>query len=71
MLSFLLSLPDSPEKKLLIEDLFNSYKHKMLAVTLNILKDRHLAEDAVQDTFVSVINSIDKLDQEQNIEGYF
>jgi len=70
MLIFLLSLIDNETDRRKVESLFNKYEHKMLATALYILKNQQLAEDAVQDVFVSVIKHLDRLDENNNIEAY-
>lgn len=70
MLLFLLALIDDPGDRLFIEELFTEYEYKMYSIAIKILKDSYLAEDAVQEAFVSIIKNLHNLNREKNIEGY-
>jgi RNA polymerase sigma factor (sigma-70 family) len=41
-----------------LEDLISRHKNKIFSYILTVVKDRHLAEDLFQDTFMKVINTI-------------
>ena len=43
------------------ERLYHTYKPVMAGVAYNILKDKYLAEDAVHQSFIRVINNLQKL----------
>ena len=46
------------------EKLYNQYKNLMFRVSFDILKDRGLAEDSVQQSFIKILEMFDKLDLE-------
>ena len=45
------------------ERLYYTYKPVMVGVAYNILKDKYLAEDAVHQSFIRVINNLQKIDE--------
>lgn len=61
MLFIYLSMLESPEDKGKLEQIYNEYERLMLYVAYDILKDYHLAEDAVNDAFIRIINNFEKL----------
>lgn len=61
MLSSLISTVDSPTDKELITQLYNTYKQFMYNISMSILGKREDAEDAVQDSFVRIIDNLDKI----------
>lgn len=67
---FLLTLVDNDDDRARIAELFEKYEYIMLSKALGILKSQSLAEDAVQDAFVSIISRIDTIDDERNVQGY-
>ena len=60
MLSSLIATVDSPTDKELITQLYNTYKQFMYNISMSILGKREDAEDAVQDSFVRIIDNLDK-----------
>jgi len=46
----------------LLSDLYDKHRHMMAGVAMNILKNHHLTEDAVQQAFVRIIEYLDKLE---------
>jgi len=46
-----------------LEDLHKKYKSLMFTEAKNILKDAHLAEDAMQQSFIQVIKNLHKIDE--------
>lgn len=58
---FILSEDESKNSKL--ERLYNKYRDMMFYVSYNILYDKFLAEDAVQQSFVQAYNYLDKIDE--------
>ena len=56
-----LSLIDSQEDISKFENVYNTYKNRMYYVANSILKDSHLAEDAVHMAFLRIINNLDKI----------
>lgn len=62
MLLYFLSLIDAEENQSKFEKIFNKYKKLMLYVALDITKDHHLAQDAVQNSFLKIINHLDDIE---------
>ena len=46
-----------------VERLYYSYREVMYRVAYNILKDKHLAEDAVQQAFIKIFDHLHKIDE--------
>ena len=61
MLSSLIATVDSPTDKELITQLYNTYKQFMYNISMSLLGKREDAEDAVQDSFVRIIDNLDKI----------
>lgn len=61
MLSALLSMINNETDKELVRSLYEANEQLMYNVAYNILHNRTDAEDAVQDSFVSVINHLEKI----------
>ena len=57
-----LSLLDSEEEISKFELIYSTYKKQMYYTANNILKDSHLAEDAVHNAFLSIINNLEKIE---------
>ena len=57
-----LSLLDSEEDISKFELIYNTYKKQMYYTANNILKDSHLAEDAVHNAFLRIINNLEKIE---------
>ena len=54
----------------LFSDLYSEYNHRIHAIALNIVGDKHEAEDVAQDTFIKIYRSLSKfrgLDREEII----
>ena len=58
MLPIYMALIDDEKDKKAFEKLYNKYKNKVHAISLNILKNEQLAEESTSDTFSSSINAI-------------
>ena len=58
MLQFYLSLIESTEDREKFEVLYEHYKRLLKYVATSMLKDSHLAEDAVNETFIKVIDNM-------------
>jgi DNA-directed RNA polymerase specialized sigma subunit, sigma24 homolog len=56
-----LSLLDTEEDISKFEEIYNTYKKQMYYTANNILKDSHLAEDAVHNAFLRIINNLEKI----------
>ncbi len=67
MFTFYLSMLDTEEQKDKFEDLYLTYRKLMFYIANKILKDDFLAEDAVHQTFIKIIEIIDKL---EDVHGY-
>lgn len=61
MLSAYLAMLSTSEDKSFVEGLYNDYEREMYSVAYSVLKNRADAEDAVHETFLRVINNIDRL----------
>ena len=61
MLSFYLSLADTPEDKDKIRGIYEKYHDLMMAVAVRFFDDRHDAEDAVHQAFLTVIKNLEKI----------
>jgi RNA polymerase sigma-70 factor, ECF subfamily len=64
MLQFYLSLLTSDADKSKFETLYENHRLAMLWTAQNILKDRSLAEDAVHDAFLRVIDHLENITPE-------
>ncbi len=47
----------------MVIDLYNKYKNLMYKVSYDILRDKSLAEDAVQSSFIKIIKSLQKINK--------
>ena len=72
MLSFYLTLLDTPEEKRSFEQLYLSYRQDMYAVAYSILHNSYDAEDAVHQAFLAIANNFKKISSIpcQEIKGY-
>ncbi|MEA5093637.1 MAG: RNA polymerase sigma factor [Sedimentibacter saalensis] len=61
---FYLSLIDNQEDKDKFEYIYTNYKYTMLYEAKHILKDEHMAEDAVHESFIKIIQIISKISLE-------
>lgn len=61
MLYIYLSMIESSEDKSKFEKIYMNYRQTMFYVANNILKDEHLAEDAVHQAFIKIIENLDKI----------
>lgn len=66
MLIYLAMLDDEKDKSK-FEQLYLKYRQLMFYIANDILKDKHLAEDAVHKAFLKLINHLDKI---QETEGH-
>lgn len=46
-----------------LESLYNAYSQNMYVIAHQILNDHHLAEDAVQQAYIKIIERLDKIDE--------
>ena len=58
-----IALIESEEDKDKFEELYKTYKQLMFYIANNILKDADLAEDAVHQAFLRIINHLGKIDE--------
>lgn len=63
MLSFYLSIIDTNEQKSKFEQIYHQYRNLMFYIANQILHDESLAEDAVQDAFLKIIENLSKIDE--------
>ncbi len=68
MLQFYLSLVETEEERDLISRLYTKYEHKMYYAALDILHNKHSAEDAVHEAFLRIIDNLHKLTFENDIK---
>lgn len=61
MLAFFLSALESPEDRHLFTALYEQHRDSMERIALNILRDPHDAEDAVQNAFLQIIRHFDQV----------
>lgn len=62
MLMFYLSLMDTEAEKTKFEQIYHQYRKLMFYIANQILCDDALAEDAVQDAFIKIIENLDKIE---------
>lgn len=60
MLMSFLAVIESDDDRRLFEKLYSSYKDKLYYIAFGMLSDEKLSEDAVHDTYMKVIDHIDK-----------
>lgn len=72
MLVFYLAAIDSDENKNKFEYIYRKYYRFMLRTASSIIRDSSLAEDAVHETFVQLLNEIDSLriENEKSLQSY-
>ncbi|MCD8073669.1 MAG: RNA polymerase sigma factor [Lachnospiraceae bacterium] len=58
-----LTLIDNEDEKQKFERLYSNYRSKMQYIAVGILKDEHEAENIVHDTFITMIDVLDKIDE--------
>ncbi len=63
MLGLYLAMLDTQDEKSRFEDLYNQYKSTLITVAYQILNDKSLAEDAVQEAFLALARNM------KNISG--
>lgn len=61
MLSVYLMMIDNSDDKVKFEKVYKSFKNIMLNRAYEIVKDRQLAEDAVHNAFLKIINNLPKI----------
>lgn len=60
MLNFYLSLLETEEEKDIVRELYKNYEQVMYKTAFSILHNKHDAEDAVHEAFLTIIQNIDK-----------
>ena len=58
-----LQMLDTPEEKSKFETLYYTHRRTMLHIAMQILRDHHLAEDAVQEAFIRLAKNFSKIGQ--------
>ena len=61
MLSVYLMMIDNSDDKVKFEKVYKNYKNIMLNRAYEIVKERQLAEDAVHNAFLKIINNLPKI----------
>lgn len=59
----LIFLMENQDDQLKIERLYEQHRYLMYSQAYKILQDKHLAEDAIQQSFVKIISNLDKIDE--------
>ena len=59
----LLTTVQQEENQNKLEALYERYRFDMFRVAYSVLKDYHLAQDAVQSAFIRLLNNLDGIDQ--------
>ena len=54
---------ENDDDRLKVEKLYEEYRKLLYKVAYNILKDKYAAEDAVQQTFIRIIDNLHKVDE--------
>ena len=72
MLPIYLGLLDLQEDKEIFTTIYTLYKQPMMKVAMEVLKDRDLAEDAVQEAFLDIIHHFERIRgfDERHRRGY-
>ena len=72
MRAFYLATLETQEQKNRFDYLYRKYSELMYKVALSITQSCDLAEDAVHETFLQVINEIDilRMDNEKELKSY-
>ncbi|MDD3794751.1 MAG: sigma-70 family RNA polymerase sigma factor [Lachnospiraceae bacterium] len=65
MLCFM-SLIDNEDDRAKFERLYHTYKQKLYYVAFYILKDEQEAENMVHDTFIAIIDILNRIDEEES-----
>lgn len=60
----------SEEDKRIFTDLVDAYQMALLRLCHTLLRDRYLAEDAVQDTFLRVWRHMDQIREKENMKPW-
>lgn len=68
MLQFYLSLVETEEERNLITMLYTKYEQKMYRAAMDILHNKHSAEDAVHEAFIKIINKLSELTFENDVK---
>ena len=61
MLALYLGMIETPEEKIIFEELYNTYKGKMFSLAFSILKNHHNAEEAVSQAFFTAAKNFSKI----------
>nr|WP_300002914.1 RNA polymerase sigma factor [Tissierella sp.] len=58
-----LSMVESPEDKNKFEEIYNTYRQRMFYLANRIIRDEYLAEDIVHQSFLRIIDNLDKINE--------
>lgn len=61
-----LMMIDAPEERSKFCILYETYRHLLLTVAMDVLRDNYLAEDAVQEAFLRIARNMDKIEDIQS-----
>lgn len=67
MLTYYLSLVDTPEEKTKVEEIYLEYKHLIKHLALSKLHDDQLADEVVHDVMIVIIDNLKKLEDRDEI----
>lgn len=72
MLQFYLAALETETQKIKFERIYSSYYPMMLKIATQIIRDRDLAEDAVHETFLQILDEIDyiRVDNKKQLKSY-
>lgn len=63
MLLYYISLIESDDDQSKFTRLYSNYKYTMFHTAYKILKDQYLAEDAIHQAFLKIVNNLSKIDE--------
>lgn len=72
MLQFYLAALETEAQKIKFERIYSSYYQMMLKIATQIIRDPDLAEDAVHETFLQILDEIDhiRVDDKKQLKSY-
>ncbi|MDC3414521.1 RNA polymerase sigma factor [Aquibacillus sp. 3ASR75-11] len=57
-------------REYLFNDIYEKFYHRVFCTSMNVIRNRHLAEDVVQETFMKAYKNIDKLNDNSKIGAW-
>lgn len=61
---------ENEEERSFVENIYHTYSKQMMNLCMAILKNEDDAQDAVTDTFITIITNIDKFLAAEHLEGF-